>query len=218
MSFQFTIPELLSMGSKLRYNPQLAVAVNRVLNANSKVDYEIALREATAAAIGYEPKVLDEAKSNADYDKSNHFPGLPIFHPLIIKATEQGEKDLVLDSAVVTYNRQRNIVETVVQNRDTTIKEFINNGSWTFSVTGILCRNGNIFPRDLIVEWDRFMSKKQSLPIVHEVLNAIGIYEMVVKDYSMQPSPYINCQPYTFNAVQDTPIELQINDLAEAGI
>jgi len=210
MAFEFDIPQLLALASKINYQPLLASAVNRVLNARTKDEYQIALKDATSVALGYDIKDVNQLK-NYGYGKASQFAGLPIFQPLILKT--DGEEDLVLESAVIAYSRQKNIVQTIVQGRDTSIKEFINNGDWQISVQGIICRKAWEYPIDEIDLFNRFMEKNVAISVVHEVLNQLGVYEVVVTDYSLPQTSMINCQPYSFNCLQDSPIELKLDDL-----
>lgn len=215
MAFEYSIPQLLALAQKVNYNPILANAVNRLLNARTTDDYEIALKEATQAALGYEVKDTYQLQDYG-YNKASQFAGLPIFQPLVLKHSDAD--DLVLESAVVSYQRQRNIVQTVVQGRDSAVKEFINNGDWSISVSGLICKRGYDYPIDDVVDFNRYMELKSTIEVTHEVLNALGVYEIVVTDYSLAATSMVNCQPYSFNAVQDTPITLKLNDLVNSGV
>lgn len=216
MKIEFDIPQLLALAQKINYQPLLASAVNRLLRARPGDEYEIALKEATQVALGYQINDTNQFKDYG-YGKASQLAGLPIFQPLVLKGFD-GLDDMVLESAVVSYQRQRNIVKTVVQGRDTSVKEFINNGDWAISVSGLICRNGFEYPIDAIDEFNQFMERKATLEVVHEVLNALGVYEIVIEDYSLASTSLINCQPYSFNATSDTPITLKLDDLANSGV
>ncbi len=216
MKIDFNIPQLLALAQKMNYQPVLASAVNRLLNARPGDEYTIALKEATQIALGYEVKDINQLKDYG-YGKASQLAGLPIFQPVVLKGFD-GLEDMVLESAVVSYQRQRNIVQTVVQGRDNSVKEFINNGDWQISVSGLICKKGFEYPIDEIDEFNQFMERKATHEVVHEVLNVLGVYEVVITDYALSPTSLINCQPYSFNAVQDTPITLKLNDLANSGV
>jgi hypothetical protein len=206
---EYTVPQLIAMASGgLNYNPLLAISVNRLLRARSKEQYNVELKNVTDIVNGYESQIVNERKS---YGQGAL--GMPLFQPLTIQSTEGIANDLFLDSAVLQLQRTRNIVTTVVQGRDSSVKEFINNGDWMISVSGIICRVGWEYPLDEVLLFNEYMSLKRSLPIVHELLNSLGIYEAVVTDYAINETSFINCQSYSFNMLSETPIQLQINSL-----
>lgn len=192
------------------YTPTLASAVNTLLNAKNDIEYTDALKQASNEINGYSVSIEDSEEVQA-YAKSGHF-GLPIYMPVLLEKIDGTNGDLLLESAVLEISRTKNIVITDVQGRDESVKEFINNGDYSVSFSGIIASNGASYPKSAVVEFEKFMKAKQALPIVHELLNALGIYEVVITDYALPNSPYLNIQEYKFNAVSDSPVELKINE------
>jgi len=206
---EFKLPELAILTSNVRYNPALGAAVNTLLNTRIQDEYDIALEEATKIAIGYENVTLYKKK---DYGQSSTLSGMPLFMPLRLKGTD-GLEDLLLESAVVEANRTKNIVVTVIQGRDTSVDEFINSGDWNISVSGMLCNNEAQYPMDLFLKLAAFLDLKKSIEIEHEVLNARGIYEIVIlSENTIQKTAHINVQPYSFSAKSTKPLPLIIQD------
>jgi len=203
---EYTLPEILSKVAITNYSSELIGSVNTLLNTDSEIEYKEALKAASVVISGYQISGVNEL-DNAGYSDSN-FEGLPIYQPFIFSATETIVNDLLLDSAIVEINRQKNIVVTNLQGRSSSVKEFINNGDYSITVTGLLCNNTASFPKTLFKELESFFSAESTLSIVHETLNSIGIYDIVITDYSFPNSPFTNIQPYSFNALSDTPIEL----------
>jgi len=210
MTQSFSIPELLKLADNIRFQPMLAAALNTALRTRNKEEYEIAMREATKIAIGYESVNVYTSK---DYGTSSFLPGMPLFQPLLFKG-EEGQDDLLLESAVLEVSQQKNIVVTPVQGRDNAVKEFINGGDWNLNVSGIICAKEHRYPLDEVIEFERFIQRKATIQVVHELLNAIGVYEIVILSHTLSKTPHINCQAYSFTAVSDEPTELVINDAA----
>lgn len=212
MKGEFNILSLVTMAQDIRFQPALAAAVNRLLRTRNQDEYNIALKEATELALGYS---VQSAEAVKDYgiNTASAFSGVPLWQPLTLKATEPGEDDLLLDSAVVAWNQARNIQKTVVQGRDSSVKEFINNGDYAISINGLLAANSANYPLEQVVTFEKFMNKKQSIEIVHEVLNAIGVFEIVIESHDCPKTPYVNVQQYSISAVSDIPIPLQVNDI-----
>jgi hypothetical protein len=209
---QFSIPTLISLLSQVNYQPRLSSALNTLINTRNQQEYNIALKEATEIAIGYEVKTAEELK-NYGQNPNAAWGGVPLWQPVTLRATEAGENDLLLDSAVVSWNLPRNIVKTALQGRDGTVKEFIANGDYSIAISGLICSNKASYPLDRVIELDKFCKKNSSITIVHEVLNALGVFEIVIDSYDAPKSPYINCQQYSLMCSSDTPIELKVNDL-----
>lgn len=212
MKLNFDIPELIELATKVDYNVDLANSVTQLLRARTQQEYRIAQQKANEAIAGYQ---IDENFTYKDYGSGRNSFGLPIFQPLTIEGTETNEADLFLSNALISINRTKNVIQTVVQGRDSSIKEFINNGDYTIAVTGFLHQKGFRYPIDKVIEFTRFMDKNVSLKIQHEVLNAIGVYEIVILDHSIPKSPQINIQSFSFNAVSDKPLPLKIADIAQ---
>jgi len=209
---EFKITDLAMMASDVNYFPALGVAVNKLLNTRSREEYDVALKEATQIAIGYQNIDIQDGK---DYGQSSLLPGMPLWQPLLLKG-ENGQKDLLLESAVVELTRTKNIVTTIVQGRDTSVDEFINNGDWQIQVTGMLATNEPRYPIDEVVELQKFMDRNASIEIEHEVMNKLGIYEIVIQSESLPKTPHWNIQTYSFQAKETKPLPLIIDLKASA--
>lgn len=209
MQQNFTIPELLALAGDLRFQPGLAAAVNLALRARSQEEYTVALQSATEIALGYQP---GQVATRKDYGTSSTMPGMPLFQPLLLKG-QDGDEDLLLESAVLDIDQPKNIVKTINQGRDVSVKEFINDGDYELSVSGILCNNQPVYPLELVKRFWAVMKYKKPVEIEHELLNALGVYQIVVTDRRLAQTTFINCQKYTFSACNDEPLELKINDL-----
>lgn len=210
MTAKYNIPQLIAMAAYINYKPDLAGAVNRLISAKNETEYSKALKEANEATLGYEVFNVYDQKDYGS-NPNAHFAGLPIFQPITLDDGIQ--EPFTLPAAVVSLNRVKNIVVTQVQGRDVSVKEFINNGDWVISVSGILNTRGWEYPLEDVMVFNQFMERNQALKVSHEVLNNLGIFEIVVTDYSIPKSPHINCQPFSFNCVNDEPLPLTISDL-----
>lgn len=206
---EFNVPQILAMASNINYSPIVATAVRKLVYAANANDFKVAMKEATDAVIGFDSIDGYEIKDYGTNPKAQ-FAGLPIFQPLTIN---DGQNDFLLQSAVISIQRTKNIVITAVQGRDTSVKEFINNGDFSISVTGIIATAGWKYPLEDVIVFHQFMEKKMPLKVNHEVLNNLGIFEVVVTDYNLSKTPYINCQAYSFNCVNDEPLPLIVSDL-----
>ncbi|MCX8482864.1 MAG: DUF6046 domain-containing protein [Crocinitomicaceae bacterium] len=205
---EFKLPELAIFSSNVRYNPALGVAVNTLLNTRSQEEYQIALETATKIAVGYENVTLYKRK---DYGQSSNLSGMPLWMPLLLKGTD-GIEDLLLESAIVEFGRTKNIVTTIIQGRDTSVDEFINNGDWNINILGMLCNNLPEYPMDQFLHLAEFCDLNKPIKIEHEILNKRGIYEILILSELNAKTPNINCQPYSITAKSTKPLPLIVND------
>ena len=208
MAKEYTIPQILNIAGIRGYTPRLSGGVNQLLSAKTDIEYNAALKTATIEISGFENIELFDDENLEGYSDKNHFEGLSIFMPLLFEKIEGTNDDLYLESAIISFNRQKNIQKTITQGRDTSVKEFINNGDYSISISGLICNKGVGYPKQNVSELKLFLNAKLMIPIVHEVLNMFGIYNIVITDYSIPPSPFTNGQPYTINAINEEPAEL----------
>jgi hypothetical protein len=190
MDIEFTIPEILRMAG-IVYAPGLGNKLNTLLNAPNEIAYQSALYEVTKEI----------------FYGDSYFPELPKFLPLTIGKNDVINEDLLLESAIVEISNTKNIVSTAIQGRDGTVKEFISNGDYQVSVQGSFAFKGLDWPRDNVALLRQFMEAGMALKVTHEVLNALGIYEIVVTDWSLPQTSFVNIIPYKINAVSDWPID-----------
>ncbi len=210
MAKQYTISELMQIAGVRGYTPRLAGAINSLLNAKNEIEYQNALKTASVEVKGYNDIQLYEDVDSLGQVKGSFF-GLPIYQPLVLESVE-GLEDLLFDSAFVEISRQRNIVVTNVQGRDTSVKEFINNGDFTISVSGIIAQKKMGYPKDQVKLFHQYMSYKGSISVVHEVLKMLGIDEIVITDYSLPAGSFVNAQEYSFNALSEVPAMLRLEE------
>lgn len=211
MGKEYTIPQILSIAGIQGYTPKLAGAVNQLLNAKTDIEYKDALALATVEITGYNDVNIYETEDLNAYSGINHFDGLPIYMPLLFERIDGASDDLYLPNAIIEVSRQKNIVTTQVQGRDTSVKEFINNGDYSISVKGVVANKKQGYPKNEVQELVKYFEAKKSISVVHEVLNMLGIYEIVITDYDLPSNPFVNMQAYSFSALSETPIELSNN-------
>jgi hypothetical protein len=203
--FEFSIPSLLRAIGITGVIPQVGTAINRALRAKNEIDYKEAVREATAEISGYSANVY-EADGFLNKDKT-FFEGLPIWMPIMLQLP--GSEDLFLESAICVINQDRNIITTPIQGRDGTVKEYISNGDYELSITGIIATRKLDYPYNEVKAFKKYMEAKQPLKIVSKLTQELGIYEVVVTGWSLPYNPNINCAQYDFKCLSDTPIILR---------
>jgi hypothetical protein len=110
-------------------------------------------------------------------------------------------------------NEEKNIVSTIIQGRDGSVDEWINNGDYIVNISGMLCNNVPRYPIDQLIRLEYFLSLNKPIKIEHESLNALSIYEIVVlNENPIAKTTHINVQPFNFSAKSSKPLPLIIQD------
>lgn len=144
--------------------------------------------------------------------------------PVVIDVTFQGVKytDFVqnrqittdqvrLETVLCTVSRPSIIVKTQIQGRNGTVKEYIAKDDFVVTINGIISGLNGQYPEAAVLAVQRLCEAPVAIPVVSRFLNGLGIYNLVVEDYSMpQTAGGISRQDFTINAISDEPIELQI--------
>jgi hypothetical protein len=194
-----------------------------MLSTSDAVTYQEASKVATQEIAGYDNVNLFEPSKNGSglYESSavkldtndnlshgaNRF-GLPIYHPLVLEAVPDTEanEDLLLDGAIVEFNRTKDIVITKIQGQTRSVKEHINNGDYMLSVSGVICNTRPGYPFEEIELYKAFMDVEKPIKVVHDVLNAFGINSIVITDHKQPKGEFTNAQSFAFNAIDDEPL------------
>jgi hypothetical protein len=116
-----------------------------------------------------------------------------------------------LETVLCTVSRPSIIVKTQIQGRNGTVKEYISKDDFVVTINGIIAGQNGQYPEADALAVQRMAEAPVPIPIVSRFLNGMGIYNIVVEDYSMpQTGGGISRQDFTINAISDEPLELQI--------
>lgn len=151
-------------------------------------------------------------------DKKGGEFNLPVFAPLIFEPVIK--KNLVLpflriDAVNISASRSKNIVKTAIEGRDHTVKEHISNGDFSISINGLIANDEftKDYPKGKLFLLKQFLNAPYSLRITHAILNRLGVYEIVIDNYSIPSIDGVkNIQKFSLQATSDEPIELIIRD------
>lgn len=116
-----------------------------------------------------------------------------------------------LQTVLCTVARPSIIVKTQIQGRNGTVKEYISKDDFQVSINGIIAGQNGQYPEAEALAVQRMCEAPVPIPVVSRFLNGMGIYNIVVEDYSMpQVAGGISRQDFSINAISDEPLELQI--------
>lgn len=127
--------------------------------------------------------------------------------------SKETEKIYEFEEAYVNVTRQKNIVETVVQGRDGTVKEFISNNDFSLDIeVAYSVENDERYPRDEMVAFHNLLEEKREVGVGSDFLNIFGIVEVVIKGYSVPQQTFSNRQKISIQAVSDKPYLMRLKD------
>lgn len=132
--------------------------------------------------------------------------------PLTLKVT--GGEAMEIGLAVASVSRERRIVSTALTGRDGTVKEYINEGDWSVSLTlELMGEDGeDEWPGDKLTELRKILEAKERIEVASEFLKVFDITHVVVKSWSVMQETEWNAQTVTVSAVSDEDYEIYSND------
>ena len=124
-------------------------------------------------------------------------------------------KDIVIDSVLFNVAQQKHIVETSIQGRNGTVKEYISDGDYSIDIKGTLTAPNGKSVRDLINPLIQACKAQIALRIDSWYLTELfGITNLVVYYYNFpQNAGGYSTQHFELQCKSDTPIELILRDV-----
>ncbi|MGR3179410.1 MAG: DUF6046 domain-containing protein [Candidatus Anammoxibacter sp.] len=185
-------------------------------------------------------KLFREIDFETDEPDAISYLGTPIFDQLTIKGGNFFEIDdinkenpipypdedgadgfgLVIPSVIIEVTQSKNIITTAIQGRNGTVKEFVSDGDFVITLTGLIIgRNengevkdiGNVFPSDDIKKLITICKVPDVITLKSTFLNDLfGINEVVVTGYNIpQREASKDMQPFQISMLSDVPIDLE---------
>lgn len=147
---------------------------------------------------------------------SSQFLGVPVFCDLVLEGTTQPPLEPAqLLQVLATLSRTKQVVQTSVQGRNGTVKEYISAGDYSITLQGaIFDSNKTKYPADAVKTLVRLLDAAESLKVVSPYLNDIfDIHYLVVLSYDMpQEAGFQHKQAFSIKAVSDDIPELIIQE------
>jgi hypothetical protein len=136
--------------------------------------------------------------------------GTPVWADVVIKDNVVNGRQLQLLWVLVTVSMKKNIVKTVIQGRNGTVKEYICDGDYEITLEGgLFDANPNRYPVEDMNTMVYLLKLAEALPVTSEYLQLFGIQNIVIEGFDLkQQSGSQNVQLFSIKAVSDEPIEL----------
>lgn len=126
---------------------------------------------------------------------------------------------LTIPAAILEVSQSKNIITTSMQGRNGTVKEFVSDGDFAITLTGVIIgRNedgevkdiGNVYPFDDVQKLVTICKVPDTIRIFSSFLTGVfGIVDVVITDYNIpQREASRDMQPFQISMLSDVPIEL----------
>ena len=130
-----------------------------------------------------------------------------------------GGVSITLAECIITVTQERNIVCTVVQGRDGTVKEYISDGDYSVDVSAAILPDGDSADGGFMNVEDRYplpelqdllelLREKQALEVQSDFLDLFKIHSVAVKSYSVAQETHSNRQAIALSLLSDEAFEI----------
>ena len=118
---------------------------------------------------------------------------------------------LLLNTVLIEATQTKNIVKTVLQGRDGTVKEYTSAGDYSINVKGaIVSADASVYPEDDVNTLLDILKVPDTLEIVSNYLSLFEIDEVVVESYTLpQREGFRNMQLFNIKLIQNEPVILR---------
>jgi hypothetical protein len=143
--------------------------------------------------------------------------GLPVFMPFVIQEVNSPDyktTGIEVPCAIIEVTGTKIIATTTMQNQKIkgTVKEYMAQGDYQVTIRGLLASNvkgDGAYPMNAVKAMTAIFEAPVAISIEHELLNAVGIYDIVFTDFRLlSQNGFLNVQPFELNGMSDYPIEL----------
>jgi len=153
--------------------------------------------------------------------------GTPVYDLLRIPAfsytDNKGEQVNVgaaidFETVLLEVSQTRNIITTAVQGRNGTVKEYISDGDYQISITGVISsKYNNVAPFESDITYINsvfaMLKANVSIPVACNFLDMFQINSMVVLDYKFnQIEGARNTIGFSMNCLSDEPFEIKYSE------
>ena len=126
---------------------------------------------------------------------------------------------LIIPAAIIEVTQSKNIITTAIQGRAGTVKQFVSDGDFLITVTGLIVGQnvdgevidiGNNYPFDDVQKLVTICKVPDPISVVSTFLGSIfGINEVVITNYNIpQKEASRDTQPFQISMLSDVPIDL----------
>lgn len=152
------------------------------------------------------------------FTENENYLGVPGLTELRLKYKEN---EFVLNDCILTVTQERNILETNLQGRDGTVKQYISDGDYHICVQASIAGDGanatnqnydtaSEYPLTEMAKFVKLLTVKDALLVSSDWLDIFKIRSVVIKNYDITQETYSNRQTFTMQMLSDEPFEIKL--------
>lgn len=120
-------------------------------------------------------------------------------------------RGLKLQTALITIDQTKNIIETPIQGRNGTVKEYIGLGDYNVTIDGIILGTNSAYPLSKVGDLKEMVTAPIAIQVISWFLQLWDINYLVVKGFDIPQEEGSNSlQRFTLNCLSDNPVQLRL--------
>ncbi len=121
-------------------------------------------------------------------------------------------QNMTLKECICLVTMEKNIVQTALQGRDGTIKEYISDGDYQIEIAAALTSEQDDYPKDELKKLMSIIQSSEMIEVASDFLDLFNIHNIVVKSYGFNQETHSNRQTFTICCLSDTPYEIKLKN------
>lgn len=118
--------------------------------------------------------------------------------------------DITLTAVLISINQTKNIVETPIQGRKGTVKEYVGMGDYALTMNVIIAGDNGVYPRSDVQDMITMLECPDEITVTSWYLALFKIFSVLVKSYDCnQDEGMYSRQPISIDAVSDEEVNLR---------
>jgi len=142
---------------------------------------------------------------------SSDWVGVPTLTSLVLKKADGQE--LKLKECICMVTMEKNIVQTALQGRNGTIKEYVSDGDYQVEIAAAISSECDAYPELELKNLMSFLTSNDSLLVGDDTfLSLFGITNLIVKSYGFGQETHSNRQTFNVCCLSDTAYEIKLKE------
>lgn len=121
-------------------------------------------------------------------------------------------RSMVLKECICMVTLEKNIVQTALQGRNGTIKEYISDGDYQVEIAAALTSEQDEYPKEVLKKLMDIIQMNEMIEVASDFLDLFNIRNLVVKSYGFNQETHSNRQTFTICCLSDTPYEIKLKE------
>ena len=154
---------------------------------------------------------LSTSLPEVDEFKKHDWLAVPTLTALELRC---GGQEIKLKECICLVTLEKNIVQTALQGRNGTIKEYISDGDYQVEIAAALTAEHDDYPKEELKKLMNILQMNESIDVSanNDFLNLFGINNLIVKSYGFNQETHSNRQTFTVCCLSDMAYEIKLQE------